>query len=272
MQKTIVTLLCLISTMATSSLCARAEKPESRRKDDGTTLFYDRCTEDWREHWTLDGQKATLTHTDEGMDFWAGPTFREDASHAVMWTKQSFSGDIKIEYEYTRLDRATRCVTILYVQATGSGEDPYVADIAKWSELRSVPAMKRYFNHMNTYHISYAAFGNQNSDPNDDYIRARRYMPLKQQGLKGTELQPDFARTGLFTTGVPHWITVIKRGNTLSMRVQNDTADKTFRWTCDALPGITEGRIGLRHMFTRGARYRDFRVTQLDAGEEKAEP
>ena len=163
-------------------------------------------------------------------------------------------------------------MTILYVQATGGGEDPYVTDIAKWSELRTVPAMRRYFDHMNTYHISYAAFNNNNDDPNEDYIRARRYMPLKKRGLKGTELKPDFARTGLFATGVPHRITVIKRGKTLSMRVQNDQADETFRWTNDTLPGIAEGRIGLRHMFTRGARYRDFRVTQLGAGEGNSRP
>lgn len=272
MQKTTVTLLCLISTMATAVLCARAEGPESRQKDKDTTLLYDSCTENWQKYWTLDGRKARLTHSDQGIDFRAGPTFKEDACHAVLWTKRSFTGDIKIEYEYTRLDQATRCVTILYVQATGSGEAPYVADIAQWSEERVVPAMKRYYNHMNTYHISYAAFGNQNTDPNEDYIRARRYMPLKKRGLKGTELKPDFARTGLFATGVPHRITVIKRGNSLSMRVQNDKADKTFRWTNNVLPGIVEGRIGLRHMYTRGARYRDFRVTRLGALGGKSEP
>jgi hypothetical protein len=48
------------------------------------------------------------------------------------------------------------------------------------------------------------------------------------------------------------------------MRVQNGETDKTFRWTNDNLPAIVEGRIGLRHMYTRGARYRDFRVSRLD--------
>ncbi len=272
MRKSITTRLCLIFAMAISALCAGVEDHASIGKKDDPTLLYDSCTDDWREHWTLDGQKATLTHSDKGMDFWAGPTFREDASHAVLWTKQSFSGDIKIEYEYTRLDRATRCATILYVQATGSGEDPYVTDIAQWSDRRIVPAMRRYFDHMNTYHISYAAFNNNNDDPSEDYVRARRYMPLRMKGLRGTDLKPDFARTGLFSTDMPHRITVIKRGNTLSMRVQNDEAEKTFLWTNDTLPGIVEGRIGLRHMFTRGARYRDFRVTQLGAREGNSNP
>ena len=50
----------------------------------------------------------------------AGPVPRENASHAVLWTKQSFAGDVKIEYEYTRTDDANQYVNILYIQATGS--------------------------------------------------------------------------------------------------------------------------------------------------------
>ena len=88
MRKSITTRLCLIFAMAISALCAGVEDHASIGKKDDPTLLYDSCTDDWREHWTLDGQKATLTHSDKGMDFWAGPTFREDASHAVLWTKE----------------------------------------------------------------------------------------------------------------------------------------------------------------------------------------
>ena len=38
-----------------------------------------------------------------------------------MWTKESFAGDIRLDYEYTKTDDATEAVTILYLQATGSG-------------------------------------------------------------------------------------------------------------------------------------------------------
>jgi hypothetical protein len=31
------------------------------------------------------------------------------------------------------------------------------------------------------------------------------------------------------------------------------------------LPVITDGRVGLRHMFTRSARYRDFRISSPGA-------
>jgi len=56
----------------------------------------------------LDGLTARVANGADGMAFWAGPTEKDDASHAVLWTKASSRGDVKIEYEYTRLDEATR--------------------------------------------------------------------------------------------------------------------------------------------------------------------
>ena len=222
------------------------------------TVLRDPCTDDWKKLWFLDGQVGTVKNTPQGMELKAGPEFRNDAHHMVLWTRKAFEGDLKIEYEYTRLDSETRCVNILYVQATGSGSGPHAKDISQWNQLRSVPAMRMYFNHMNTYHISYAAYPNKD-DQNEDYIRARRYMP-ESKGLNGTDLAPDYFKTGLFQTGVPHKITVIKHGQVLFMHVKNDQTEKICCWKNDSLPPIIEGRIGLRHMFTRSARYRDFHV------------
>ena len=250
-----------------------AVPPAVHAEDDSQTRFaqleqaawkevlHDPCTQDWRTNWTLDGQRATVSNGERGMDFAAGLTFGDDACHAVLWTKQSFAGDIRIDYEYTRLDRETRCVTILYVEATGSGVGEYGKDISAWSDLRTTPSMRTYFNNMNTYHISYAAFDNKNTDTTSDYIRARRYLPLAQQGLKETDLQPDYSETGLFQTGVPHRITVIKHGDELFMQIHGSGKTMLCHWRTDSFPPILEGRIGLRHMYTRRARYRDFRVS-----------
>jgi hypothetical protein len=225
--------------------------------------FVDSCTRDWKENWTLDGEKATITHSAEGMNFQAGPTWQDDSCHAVLWTKKSFRGDIRIDYEYTRTDEAERAVTILYVQATGSGRPPYERDIADWAPLRKVPAMSVYWANLNTYHISYAAFGASKDDPVADYIRARRYLPGPNATLRGTELKPDYFEAGLFKTGVPHKITVIKAGDDLYMQIRNDERTVLCQWNNTSRP-ITEGRIGLRHMYTRAARYRDFRVYKIE--------
>jgi hypothetical protein len=151
-----------------------------------------------------------------------------------------------------------RCVTILYIQATGSGKEPYVRDIAEWNKLRRVPAMSTYFNHMNAYHISYAAFPNREED-RTQYIRGRRYMPEKK-GMKGTDLEPDYFPEGLFATGVKHHVTVIKKDRDLFMRIENPDQVFYCRMSNPKLPIITESRIGMRHMFIRSARYGNIRI------------
>jgi len=213
----------------------------------------DDCTGDWQEKWFLDGEVGTVKTAPGGMTLTAGPEFKNDAHHMVLWTKESFKGDLKIEYDYTRLDHEKRCVTILYIQATGSGKGPYARDITQWNELRKVPAMSAYFDHMNTYHISYAAFP-------EGYIRARRYMP-EQKGLKGSDLKPDYYPKDLFATGVKHHITVIKKERDLFMRVENPKGTTYCHMSNPELPVITEGRIGLRHMFTRSARYQNILIS-----------
>lgn len=224
-------------------------------------VFYDACTGDWNEKWFLDGEVGSVETSAEGMQLTAGPRFGDNAHHMVLWTKESFEGDLKIEFDFTRLDFETRCVNILYIQATGSGKGPYAKDISVWNELRKVPAMKMYFNHMNLYHISLAAF------PNDEdvtqYIRGRRYLPEAGKGLEGTDFTPDYFPEGLFDPGVKHHVTVIKRGTELLMRIQNDSQVFYCRMSAPGLPPVTEGRIGLRHMFTRSARYQNLRISRL---------
>ena len=225
-------------------------------------VFSDPGTGDWTRNWFLDGEQATVQATPQGMELRAGPNAGDDASHAVLWTRESFTGDLKMEYEFTRLDHATEFVVILYLQATGSGTEPYVEDLAAWRDLRTVPSMRTYFNHVNTYHISYAAFDIGNSDPGNDYIRARRYLPESGKGLEGTELRPSYDHTGLFATGVPHQMTVIKSGQDLYLHVQGPEKSMLCHWHNADLPPVLAGRIGLRHMYTRQARYRNLRIAE----------
>jgi lysophospholipase L1-like esterase len=230
---------------------------------DWEETFYDPCTENWRECWTLDGLKASITHSEIGMDFISGPVRKENASHAVMWTQESFEGDIRLDYEYTKLDDAVEAVTILYLQATGSDAEGYDKDISLWADQRETPTMAKYHDHMHLLHISYAAFDIGNTDPDSDYIRARRYMPELPTGIANTDLEPDYFRTDLFKKDVPHKITVIKKGNDLFMHIRNSEEELLCHWETDSVPPVIEGRIGLRHMWTRGARYRNFRISQL---------
>lgn len=268
MNTPIISLMSLVTALAlgtaTRTALAANQDPDRNAFDQAAAgtwreAFFDAGNEDWRQRWFLDGEVGTAKNGPQGLELTAGPEFKNDAHHIVLWTKESFAGDLKIEYEYTRLDAADLCVTILYIQATGSGHGPYHPDIASWNELRRVPAMSVYFDHMHAYQFSYAAFeGNDTTS----YIRFRRYLP-EGTGLEGTELKPDYFPTGLFKTGVPHRITVIKRQRDLLVRIENAEQTVYCHMTNPDLPDITAGRIGLRHMFTRAARYRDFRISTL---------
>ncbi len=227
-------------------------------RSDWDTVFHDSCTADWKSRWFLDGEVGTIENGPEGMVLRAGPEFGNDAHHMVLWTRESFEGDLKIEYTYTRLDEETRAVTILYIQASGSGIGPHEEDIAAWSDLRRTPAMRAYYDNMHLYHISLAAF------PNDadttSYIRARRYVP-DGRGIEGTGLVPDYYPNGLFETGVPHRVTVIKRDRDLYLRIENASQAYYCHMRNADLPPVISGRIGLRHMYTRTARYADFSIS-----------
>ncbi len=231
--------------------------------------LFDLGTDDWEANWFLDGEVGTVKTGVDGMELAAGPLFKNDAHHMVLWTRKSFAGDLKIEFEYTRLDNETRCVNILYIQATGSGKGPFARDIAKWSRLRRIPSMRTYYDNIHAYHISYAAY--PNNDDTTAYIRARRYMP-EFNSLKGTELKPEYFPKRLFKTGVPHKVTVIKRARELMMRIEN--AEQTyFCWMQNPnLPEIHDGRIGLRHMFTRSARYKNIRISTIQGDAPSPKP
>lgn len=223
-------------------------------------VFEDPCTLNWKDYWFLDGQLATIEHSEKGMNFSAGPENRNDAHHAVLWTRRSFEGDIKIEYKYTRTDTQRINVNIMFIQASGIGRDSFDYDISKWNEFRAVPTMSKYFRYMKTLHISYAAFPTENDDPRADYIRVRQYPVTSEIKFADLEIPPTYHETGLFKTGVTYKMTWIKSNSKLALTVEGDGKIQEYSWDLLKPEKITEGRIGLRHMYTRSAMYRDFRV------------
>ena len=222
--------------------------------------FSDPGTGNWQDKWFLDGQVAKVENSKNGMELTAGPVHRNDAHHAVLWTKESFKGDVKIEYNYTRTDSQTINVNILFLQATGIGGDTYDQDITQWNDYRTVPTMSKYWKNMNLIHISYAAFPMVNEDPDNDYIRVRRYPATENIPFDDTEVPPAFERTGLFLPDVTYKMTWIKTGEQLLLKVEGDDKVRQYSWDLTGFDPVTEGRIGLRHMFTRSAQYSDFKV------------
>lgn len=222
--------------------------------------FSDDCTKNWQENWFKDGLISKVEQDENGMNLIAGPENRNDADHTVLWTKQSFKGDIKIEYDYTRTDSQIVNVNILYIQAEGIGKEGKGADISEWNAYRDTASMWKYYFYMNPLHISYSAFPIVNKDPVNDYIRIRKYPAESQEKFKNTEIPPAYFKSGLFLPGVTYKITVIKTTSKLYFNVKGDGQEKLFSWNLAEGQSPTEGRIGLRHMYTRSARYKNFKV------------
>lgn len=244
--------------------CNTNAKDEFKRvneSDEWSLQFSDSCTGKWQDNWFLDGLIATVENSEKGMNFSAGPEHKNDAHHGVLWTKQSFKGDVKIEYEYTRTDTQLINVNILYIQAQGIGTGGYDKDISKWNKLREVPSMSIYYNYMDPIHISYAAFPMTNDDPTKDYLRVRKYPVKEGITFQDMEVEPSYYNVGLFLPNIPYNVTVIKANSKLYMKVVGDGKDKLYTWDLSDKEPSLEGRIGLRHMFTRSARYRDFKVS-----------
>lgn len=212
------------------------------------TVMSDDGTGDWQDKWFLDGEgSTTVTNSPKGMEL------RALNDHMVLWTKQNFEGDVKIEYEFTRTDEDGGGVCIIYIQATGSGEEGFDKDITQWSDYREEPGMGKYFQNMHTYHVSYAC----------GYVRGRRYMPTIKKMNTYTELTPEYVVNGeeFFEPGVPYKITIIKTDREIRMRAVGADKAMYFMLDNDKCPAITEGRIGLRQMRSRWSRYKDFKVS-----------
>lgn len=220
--------------------------------------FFDEGIENWTEKWFLDGDLAKVENTPEGIVFKAGPDPNESASHAVLWTHDSFAGNIKIEWDYTRLDTAKSFVNIIFIQATGKEEGPYLKDIASWSALRREPYMKYYFDNMNLFHISYAV-----NHAEDDYVRLRRYPTGPDRPFNQIDIPPDYFNTGIFLPNVTYHFTVVKAENEIFFEVKNKEVRKLFHWSTESVDPITEGRVGIRHMCTRVARYKNIMISTL---------
>lgn len=215
---------------------------------------------DWTGKFYLDGEKATLKPTEKGIIFAAGPIAKDNASHAVLWTKDKFDGDVKVDFDFTRFDTINRYVNIIYFQARGDGDNP--EDIHSWRDQREIPFMSTYFNNMNLLHVSYAAFGNDNDDP-EDYIRVRRYPVRPDRSFAQMEVEPTYFNTELFQPGFTYHMCFIKTDECLALQVSNDNVNKVFTWNLADIEPVTNGPIGIRHMFCKCSRYKDFTVSQV---------
>jgi len=243
------------------------DENQNTRQAGSEVLFEDSMKDNWQKKWFLDGQKATVEHRNKGLYFSGGTVTKSEdpvnyhAHHTVLWTKQVFEGDLLIQYEMTRVDTSDYGTTLLYIQAQGIGNEPYVEDIAEWSELRKIPAMNLYFENMDLISISFR-----------ENLRCKRYPWKDPNGEwypnKGL-IKPMVDYAGIIP-GKKYRVEVEKRVSSVTLRLFDGESKELltdYTWDTTKIPEelelIQKGRIGLRHMSTRQFIYSNFKVERL---------
>lgn len=243
---------------------------QDMNKDSANVLFEDPMAKDWQENWFLDGKRATLEHRDGGLAFITTASKVDkrvdraafDAQHAVLWTRQEFEGAIRISYTFTKLPGCS-WQKLIYVQARGIGEKPYVEDIYAWRDRRKVAVMSQYFNYMNLIALSLR-----------DEIRCKRYP---WNDMAGNKLESEFlprAENKGMPEGREFHCVIEKRKKSILLRIKDvktgeyavdDTWDLTDRNVLENREQtfVEKGRIGLRHMGGHKVLYKNFKVEKL---------
>lgn len=218
---------------------------------------------DWKENWFLDGQYARVTSTSGYFEINTEDYDNYKRIYAVLWTKPEFKGDLKIEYDFKKVDDFNKGVNIIYIQARGDGEKGFDQDISLWSDQRKTAAMSDYFLNMHTYHMSYAAFGNDLNVEYKDYIRGRRYLPLENRGMKNTVLDGEYKDSGLFYDHEWIHVTILKKDLEFMVKFEHPKKTMICHFKNNTQPVIHEGRIGLRLMPGRISHFKNFKVSVL---------
>lgn len=261
--------ICISVLLLLSCGTIQAERPQEKTALEAI-LFEDPMAANWQENWFLDGENALLEHRDGGLAFITEYKVNKnvdragfDAQHAVLWTRQEFEGDLRITYTYKKLPGCS-WQKLIYVQAQGIGEEPYVEDISAWKDLRKVSVMSEYFNHMNLIGLSLR-----------NEVRCRRYpwSDVKRNVQLNNEFLPR-AQCEKMPEGHEYNVVVEKRKKSIWLRITDaETGEVAVDHTWDLTDKkvlknrnpeyIEKGRIGLRHMGGFRAVYRDFKVTRL---------
>lgn len=223
-------------------------------------VWTDSGAENWSEDWLLFGSpdRISVTNSPGGMTLRAGDGTDAKADHAILWSRRSFAGDLRVEWDYTVLDRYSSVVPpggycsalLLYGHGIGSAEAP--ADLLAWSpQARQADTSGRTMSETTSgLQLNYAFVG----DPRGNRVRLR-VNP-------GYRLGAESAETDFFEVGVPYHVAIEKHQATLSITVTESRSSRVFstRFDDPLLHQHSNGRIGFRNMNRRESVYANIRV------------
>ena len=200
-----------------------------------------------------DGSTATVAYTANGLEINA------PSGHTVVWTKTSFTGDIRIEFDYKRLNVPRVGInegTLLVVNGWG------LSRVCPVDQLTHPLDIRAWARPVATYDVYKFCMANQTvSFDNLDRGTDPRLTVRQNPGYHdmGTIIPPKLQ------TGVLYHVTVTRTGNTLKTLVKRGTtvvASLTATLN-PSLPGSQVskfGYVGFRQMTGRRAAYRNIKI------------
>jgi hypothetical protein len=229
----------------------------SAAQDDWREAFVADHKRDWRAEWFLFGDPSrgiTVSNSAAGLTLRAGDGSDPRRDHAVLWSKRTFTGDVRIEYDVTVLDgyaspppKISYCSALL-VHAQGATN--YPSDLAAWTAAQANADTSGNFVNTNTrgLQLNYAFVGD---------VRGNR---LRLRVNPGYALAGQSDITTLFRQGQTCHVSATKAGALLTVHVTDGKATFSHTFTDAGLAAHGSGRIGLRNMNRREARYANLRV------------
>jgi hypothetical protein len=240
---------------------ALASRPLGVQQPAWHVVLSDDGTGNWKDNWFLFGDPSRgigVTNSTEGMTLRAGDGTNPKSDHAVLWTKATFSGDLRVEYDFTVLDRYSTSIpsngycsaVLLYSRPSASA--PFASDLADWPVARrNADTSGRALNEaVDGLQFNYAF----NGDPRGNRFRLR--------ANPGYVLIGESVEMKLFAPGIEHHVVVEKRGDSMTVSAAGSDGQrfaKTF--SAPPLAKQSSGHVGLRNMNRREARYRNIRIS-----------
>lgn len=201
-------------------------------------VFSDVGTGNWNVKWTVSKAEqdstGTITNTPQGIKVTAG---RSNPGSVMLSSRDTFGGDIKVEYDLTILDgggippgATGRAIGLLIAK----GIAPKPVDLSDWTTHDDIAD---YQDFARGIWMNYAY-----RNPDETYLRLRQVPGYIQTNPDST---PDFP----FTTGTLYHIIATKEDTTFSVSVKNMSTNqtKTHTWTASAI-GTAEGNVAFRAM------------------------
>jgi hypothetical protein len=217
----------------------------------------------WSTNWVLHKDPklgASLTPIANGIILKAAPISTDSSvyqrSSIAIWNKNLWTGDFRVEFDFTRLDNTTKTTgngigAMLYWHVVGKGDAAHPASIAQWPSKAANE--KTYIRYSRGYRVTWSNFNTQ-SPQNSHEIRLRRFAFTTNYPV---QIGGDSPAKFFFEKDKKYHMILERSGSTFKVIVGTES----HTWNESVITLYNDGYFGIRHQPGRWGRYENFSIT-----------